>query len=128
MKVAKDQVEIKLQAPGVVMRQRMNFGDVSGYGKISAECFSLSAGVSTTELFVGLDGDMCQCPHWGYVLRGYIVTTDGEGREETVEPGDLFYWPPGHNVCVEEDAEIILFSPQHEHNVVFDHMQAKMSA
>jgi quercetin dioxygenase-like cupin family protein len=57
------------------------------------------------------------------VLRGRITTTDAEGREETVTAEDLFYWPPGHNVRVDEDADFIMFSPQHEHDVVIDHMR-----
>jgi hypothetical protein len=35
MRVVKDQVDIKMQIPGVVIRQRLDFGDASGYGKIS---------------------------------------------------------------------------------------------
>ena len=38
-----------------------------------------------------------------------------------------FYWPPGHNVLVEADAEIVMFSPQHEHTRVIDHMRAKVA-
>ena len=29
--------------------------------------------------------------------------------QETVTANDLFYWPPGHNVRVEEDADIVMF-------------------
>lgn len=65
MRVAKDDVTIKMQIPGAVLRQHMDFGDATGLGKISGEYFSLSAGVDTAPLFKGLEGDMCQCPHWG---------------------------------------------------------------
>lgn len=68
---------------------------------------------------------MCQCPHWGYVLCGQITTTDVSGHKETVKTNDLFYWPPGHNVHVDEEAEIVMFSPQHEHSHVIDHMIAR---
>jgi hypothetical protein len=34
----------------------------------------------------------------------------------------MFYWPPGHTVKVNEDAEFILFSPQHEHTPVLEHI------
>jgi len=125
MRIAKDRVDIKLQVPGVILRQQTGFGDVSGYGKISGECFSLAAGVDTTPLFQGLDGNLCQCPHWGYVVRGRITTTDASGRQETVSAEDLFHWPPGHNVRVDADAEIVMFSPQHEHTRVIDHLIEK---
>jgi hypothetical protein len=122
MRVAKDQVDVKLAIPGAIVRQRTNFGDATGYGKISGEYFTLAAGVDTTPLFVGLEGNHCQCPHWGFVLCGQITTTDGAGNHESVSANDLFYWPPGHNVRVDADAEIIMFSPQHEHTQVIDHM------
>jgi hypothetical protein len=123
MRVAKDQVDVRMQIPGATVRQRTDFGDVTGYGKISGEYFTLSAGVDTTPLFVGLEGDQCQCPHWGFVLRGQITTTDAAGQQETVRANDLFYWPPGHNVRVDADADIVMFSPQHEHTHVIDHMK-----
>jgi len=122
MRVSKQQVDIKMQIPGAVIRQRKDFGDATGLGKISGEYFTLSAGVDTTPLFQGLEGNLCQSPHWGYVLQGRLTTTDAAGDHETVSADDLFYWPPGHNVKVDEDAEIIMFSPQHEHSHVIDHM------
>jgi hypothetical protein len=128
MRVAKDQVDIKMQIPGVTIRQRMDFGDATGLGKISGEYFTLSAGVDTMPLFKGLDGDLCQCPHWGFVVRGQLTTTDAAGEQETVRADDLFYWPPGHNVHVDADAEIVMFSPQHQHSEVIDHMIGKTRA
>lgn len=128
MRVAKEDVEVKMQIPGAVIRQRTDFGDATGLGKISGEFFSLSAGVDTTPLFMGLEGNLCQCPHWGYVLNGQITTTDAAGVEETVNKNDLFFWPAGHNVKVTEDADIIMFSPQHEHTAVIDHMREKTKA
>ncbi len=126
MRVEKRNVDVRMEIPGAVIRQRTEFGDVSGYDKISGEYFSLSAGVDTTPLFQGLDGNLCQCPHWGYVLRGQITTTDAKGARETVKADDLFYWPPGHNVKVDADAEIVMFSPQREHSIVIDHMIEKV--
>ena len=125
MRVAKQDVEVRMDIPGAVLRLRRDFGDATGLGRISCEYFTLAAGVDTTPLFEGLDGDLCQCPHWGYVLRGRLTTTDANGIRETVSANDLFYWPPGHNVKVDEDAEIVMFSPQREHCHVIDHMIAK---
>ncbi len=126
MRVAKEDVEVKLDVPGAVLRLNKDFGDASGLGRISAEYFSLAAGVDTTPLFEGLEGDRCQCPHWGFVLRGEVTTTDAAGRQETVKANDLFYWPAGHNVKVIADAELIMFSPQREHLHVIDHMREKL--
>lgn len=126
MRVAKQDVEVRMDIPGAVIRLRRDFGDATGLGRISCEYFTLAAGVDTTPLFQGLDGNLCQCPHWGYVLRGRLTTTDAKGDRETVSANDLFHWPPGHNVKVDEDAEIVMFSPQREHCHVIDHMIAKV--
>jgi TetR/AcrR family transcriptional regulator, transcriptional repressor for nem operon len=124
MRVAKEQVDVRMQIPGAIIRQQRGFGSVRGFDAISGEYFTLSAGVDTTPLFVGLDGDQCQCPHWGFVLHGELTTTDGDGVQETVREHDLFYWPPGHNVKVTADAEIVMFSPEHAHTHVINHMIA----
>lgn len=127
MRIAKSDVDVKLEIPGAVARQHTDFGDASGLGMISGEYFSLSAGVDTTPLFEGLEGNACQCPHWGFVLSGRITTIDIDGKQETVAKDDLFYWPPGHNVRVDSDAELIMFSPQREHTLVIEHMKDKVS-
>ena len=125
MHVRMDDVDVMMQIPGAVLRLKTDFGDATGYGKICGEYFSLAAGVDTTELFQGLEGNRCQSPHWGFVVRGRITTTDASGAQETVQARDLFYWPPGHNLHVDEDAELVMFSPQHEHMHVIDHMKHK---
>lgn len=127
MHVAKQDVDIKMQIPGATIRQRTDFGNAPGFGKISGEYITLAAGVDTTPLFVGLEGNACQCPHWGFVLKGWITTTSRDGVKETVNDHDLFYWAPGHNVKVEQDAELIMFSPQVPHTQVIDHMRAKVA-
>lgn len=128
MRVSKKDVDVQLELPGAVIRQRRGFGQVASYDGLSGECFSLSAGVDTTPLFEGLEGDLCQCPHWGYLVSGRIIATDAEGVEETVHAQDLFHWPSGHKVRVEEDAEIVMFSPQDEHTLVIDHMKRKVAS
>ena len=127
MRIAKEDVNVVMDIPGATARLQTGFGDASGYDKISAEYFTFAAGVDTTPLFQGLEGNLCQCPHWGFVLRGQITTTDQDGRQETVKANDLFYWPPGHNVRVDTDAEIIMFSPEREHMMVVNHMLEKLA-
>ena len=126
MRVAKQDVDVKMEIPGATIRQRLDFGDATGLGKISGEYFSLGAGTDIAPLLKGLEDDLCQAPHWGYVLQGALTVTYADGTAEAVNGGDLFYWPPGHTVKVGQDAEVILFSPQHEHSEVIEHMLRKM--
>lgn len=127
MRIAKENVPVKIDIPGAVARLERDFGDASGYGKMSGEYFSLATGTDISPLLKGLTGDLCQAPHWGYVLQGEITVSYADGSQEVTRTGDLFYWPPGHTVKVGEAAEVILFSPQHEHTQVLDHMLEKMS-
>ena len=127
MRIAKNEVPAKLDVPGVATaRQITDFGDVSGYGSLAGEYFSLAAGTDIAPLLKGLENDACDSPHWGFMLSGEVVVTYTNGDEETVTGDDLFYWPPGHSVRVVHDAEVILFSPQAEHIAVMDHMAAQM--
>lgn len=127
MRIARNDIPVKINAPGAVARQQTDFGDASGYGTISGEYFSLGAGADIAPLLKGLQGDLCQCPHWGYLLQGELTVTYADKSEEVITGGDLFYWPPGHTVRVGKDAEVILFSPQDEHGKVIDHMVRKMA-
>lgn len=103
-------------------------GSSSAQGFWRRDRFSLAEGVDTTELFQGLDDNACQCPHWSYVVHGQITTTGTDGTQETVRENDMFFWPPGHSVRVDQDAEIMMFSPQDEHRHVLDHMKSRAGA
>jgi hypothetical protein len=126
MRIAKADVPEKINVPGAIARQKTDFGDATGFGKMAGEYFSLGAGTDIAPLLKGLEGDLCQSPHWGYLIEGEVTVTYKDGQEETVVGGDLFYWQPGHTVKVGADAELILFSPQEEHCTVVDHLAKQL--
>ncbi len=128
MRITKEQVPARNDVPGAVARQVRGFGDATGLGAMGGEYFSLGAGTDIAPLLKGLQGDACQAPHWGYVLKGELVVSYTDGKVETCRGGDLFHWPPGHSVRVEQDAEVVLFSPEREHGQVMDHMLRAMGA
>jgi hypothetical protein len=128
MRIAKEDVPVMIDVPGAKARQQTDFGDVSAYGKMGAEYFSFGSGTDITELLHGLEGDRCQCPHWGYVITGAITALYDGGEQETSHTGDLFYWPPGHSVRAEEDTDIVMFSPQKEHSEVIHHILRKVQS
>lgn len=127
MHIKKTDIPTKIDVPGAVARQAVDFGDVATYSTLGAEYFSLGAGTDIAPLLEGLEGDACQAPHWGYMVSGEVVVSYTDGTEESSAVNNLFYWPPGHSVRVVEDAEIIMFSPQLEHGAVMDHMLARMT-
>ena len=128
MRITKNDIPTKIDIPGAVARQAVNFGQATEYGSLSAEYFSLGAGTDIAPLLKGLDDDACHAPHWGYMISGEVVLTYTSGEAETCVGNDLFYWPPGHSVRVVSDAEVILFSPQVEHADVMNHMLAVMAS
>ena len=124
MRLPKTDLPVRIDAPGATARQLPGFGTASGV--LGAEYFSLAAGTDIAPLLVGLEGDACQSPHWGYMLDGEVTVTYQDGSHDLCRSGDVFHWPAGHSVRVGRDAEVILFSPEHEHGLVIDHMRTAM--
>jgi hypothetical protein len=125
--MAKQDIPTAIDAPGAVARQRGGFGEVpAGAGPLAAEYFSLGAGADIAPLLKGLPDDACQAPHWGYLITGRLVVTYTDGSEDVCVTGDVFHWPAGHSVRVEDDAEVVLFSPHREHAAVLDHLRNQM--
>lgn len=89
---------------------------------------SLPAGTDITPLLEGLPDNWCQCPHWGYILKGRMRVVYTGGEEETLGAGDLWYLPPGHTVIVDEDVEFVEFSPPAEHDEVLEVLQRNAAA
>jgi hypothetical protein len=51
-----------------------------------------------------------------------------DGSEEVVRAGEVYHWPPGHTVRVDEDYEAIEFSPARPMGEVIDHLNSKLKA
>jgi hypothetical protein len=128
MRMPRTDIPTRIDIPGATARQTDDFGDSPKDGAMGAEWFSLAAGVDMAPLLQGLEDDACQSPHWGYVIQGRVIASYTDGTDETCVTGDVFYWPAGHSIRVEEDAELILFSPQAAHAHVIDHVREKVSA
>lgn len=126
MHISKHDIPTRIDVPGAVARQLPNFGEAAG--TIGAEYFSMAAGTDLAPLLEGLDRDACPSAHWGYVIGGDLVVTYTDGSTERCTTGDVFHWPPHHSVRVDEDAELILFSPQADHTPVIDHILGKLAA
>src|SRR4029450_10352939 len=84
---------------------------VEGY---TVNFVSFQQDIDATPLLQGLPDDRCQCPHWGYVIKGKLTFRYAD-REEVFEAGDAYYTPPGHAPGKHEPGtEIVQFSPAEE--------------
>lgn len=126
MRIAKEDVPVQLEVPGAIARLQTGFGSVGGGTEMSAEYFSLAAGTDLAPLLQGLQDDLCQSPHWGFLASGSLTVTYVDGTTEQVNAGDLYFWPAGHTVRVEKDAELMMFSPAHAHMHVVGHIATKL--
>lgn len=121
MKMNRDDLPDRLATGGI------RFQGVD-WGELNISQLHLPRGADATPLLEGMPENLCQCPHWGMVLKGAINVRYADGRTETVSEGEVYYWPPGHTVWVDEDYRAIEFSPSQEMNEVVDHLRSKLGA
>ena len=121
MKQDKTQLPTRLEAGGVCSQ-------AEDWSELNVARIRFPKGADATPLLVGLPQDLCQCPHWGLVLRGSIHVRYADGNEEVVRAGEVYHWPPGHTVWVDEDYEAVEFSPSGPLGQVIDHLKSKLTA
>jgi hypothetical protein len=107
---------------------KTSFRAQPGLGGMYVGFVEVPAGTDFTPLFAGLPHDMCSSPHWGYIFEGSIRLKYADGKEETVNKGEVFYWPAPHTAVVVKDVKFIDFSPEPQLRSVFDNIQKKMDA
>lgn len=120
MHATENEIDVELELGEIVTRGE-------DWGGQTVRHLRLPAGTDFTPLFVGLPGDLCQCPHWGYVLSGSIHVRYADGTEEVSRAGDLYHWPAGHTGWTDEGVTFLEFSPADELRPVLDHVAAQLS-
>ncbi len=121
MKQDKTQLPTRLEAGGVCIQAH-------DWSELNVARIRFPKGADAAPLLEGLPGNLCQCPHWGLVLKGSIHVRYSDGSEEVVRAGEVYYWPPGHTVRVDEDYEAVEFSPAGPMGAVIDHLNLKLKA
>ena len=114
--ISKPNAPVAIEGDGVELRAH----DLGG--GMSAVFVRVPAGADFRPALAGLPGDLCQCPHGGYMLKGRVKmhTTNGS---HVYEAGEAYYWAPGHAPEALEDCEYVEFSPTDEFNHVLDHIR-----
>jgi hypothetical protein len=90
-------------------------------GDMSVAWVRLPAGADLRPGLVGLPGDLCPCPHWGYVISGRLRIHTKDGAQD-FEGGQAFYWAAGHAPEALTDVEYVDISPTDELDRVIGHL------
>lgn len=107
---------------GAVLSQE---GEVEGY---TVSFVKFRQDIDATPLYKGLPDDRCQCPHWGYVLKGRLTFRYADGTEDTMESGDAYYARPGHTPVLYAGTEVVEFSPTSELQATLDVVNKNMES
>ena len=109
---------VAIGGDGVELRmQKLGGGMTAGFVRVSK-------GADFRRALAGLPDDLCQWPHWGYLLEGRLKMHARDG-EEVYEAAQAFYWAPGHAPEALEDSEYVDFSPTDAFDDVIDHLKAQ---
>jgi len=114
-------------APIAIEGDGLEFRAAELGGGMSTAFVRVPKGADLRPALVGLQDDLCQCPHWGYMLKGRVKMHTRNGAE-VYEAGQSFYWAAGHAPEALEDSEYVDFSPTDELNHVIDHIKSGAAA
>ena len=117
---APETMSVAMEGGGVEVR-------TESAGDMTVGLFRLPSGFDLRPLLQGLQGDLCQCPHWGYMLKGTLRMHTPEGQQDFTA-GQAFYWAAGHAPEALEDVEYVDFSPTQKLNAVLDHVKRQTAA
>jgi hypothetical protein len=93
-------------------------------GELTVALVRLREGHDARPLFVGLPNDLCQCPHWGYIVSGALRVWTADGSD-VYRAGQAFYWAPGHAPEALEDTEFVEISPTAGVKALYEHVNAR---
>lgn len=110
----REDVPLAIGGDGVEFRKQ-------SLGNMSVAFVRAQKGTDMRPALKGLPDDLCQCPHWGYVLKGRVRMHIKTGHHD-YEAGQAFYWAPGHAPEMLEDTEYVDFSPTAEFDAVIQHI------
>jgi hypothetical protein len=120
MRGSREDVPATIESDEVVI-QEAQWGEIHVGFETYNEEFDLAP------LLKGLPDDMCQCPHYGYVLKGRMRVRYAD-HEEVVEAGDAYYMEPGHSPVMEAGTEIVEFSPKDEYRKTMEAAERNLAA
>ena len=111
----------------VMFEDEASFSRDIEWGGMNVAWESWPAGMDGTPMFKGLPDDKCQCPHWGFMIKGQMTIKYGD-HEEIITAGDVYYLLAGHIPVIDEDCELVEFSPKGEYQKTMEVVQRNMGS
>ena len=115
MRATKNELSVLLEAGSASVR-------AADWAGMRVAVISVPAGTDFGPLLQGLPDDRCQCPHWGYVLKGRLRISYSD-RDQVLQAGDYYYMPAGHTGVAEDDTEFLEVAPLDEHQRFVENAQ-----
>lgn len=115
--------QVSLETPWVTIRH-------AEWGGMTAELGDVRLTVDpalAAPAFKGLPDDRCQCPHWGYVLKGQRHYKFAD-HEEVYNAGEAYYVAPGHAPVAVAGCEFVEFSPTDQMRKTMEVLERNMKA
>ena len=120
MRGSREDLPITIEADEAII-QEAEWGDIHLGFETYREVFDIAP------LLKGLPDDRCQCPHYGYVLKGRMKVRYAD-HEEVVNAGDAYYIAPGHAPLMEAGTELVEFSPKDEFQKTMEVVERNFAA
>ncbi len=139
-KIGKDKTEIislheksestyfHIPANQIKPQPETGFRITPGHGGMTIGYNELKGPLDFTPLLKGLPNDLCNTPHWGYVIDGSMKIINADGKEETINAGEIYYLPALHTGVVDKYVKFVEFSPDKEMSILMDQVAKNMAA
>jgi len=108
MKSSIKNLPVALDLPQGMLRQ-------ISWGNMTIEVGQIRQDFVPQSTLTYIPSNHCQCPHWGYVMKGRMRLKYPD-HEEIYQGGDVYYAMPNHITYFEAGCEYVEFSPTLEFN------------
>ncbi len=100
----------------------------------SVQWGDLEVGYTTTgpadhsQLYDGLPGRVCPCPHYGYMFKGRLRChyPECDWPDEVAEAGDVYFFRAGHVLIYEETSEVLELNPASALQLLMDFLESRL--
>lgn len=98
------------------------------WGDMEVGFTTVQEAMDCTDIYRHLAGGVCQCPHYGYIVRGALrcIYPGTDMSDEVARTGEVYFFPAGHVLIYEEPTTAIEFNPAAALQQLMDGVQRAM--